>query len=108
MPARCSVLAIGLSHPNEHVQRGMGPERQRPPSSPDHSSGLCPDLGRLLDGMERGDAAVLDHTRLCPHCADEWALYRGFMRAPEASQQGLLMKMLRKVRSLWSRLNNSL
>lgn len=39
----------------------------------------CPELAKLLDGLERRDKAFVEHARTCPHCAGEWALYKGFM-----------------------------
>ena len=43
------------------------------------SEGACPELARLLDGLERREKTFVEHARRCPHCAGEWALYKGFM-----------------------------
>jgi hypothetical protein len=51
-------------------------QEQRRSSS---SGTACPELARLLDGLERREKAFIEHARLCPHCAGEWALYKGFM-----------------------------
>jgi len=78
----------------------MGPEHQHPRSSPDAVSDLCPDLRGLLERMEKGDPAALAHTRICPRCAGEWALYRGFMRAPDAAHQRPIIWLQRLWRAL--------
>ena len=44
------------------------------------SGGACPELARLLDGLERRERTFIEHARRCPRCAGEWALYKGFMR----------------------------
>jgi hypothetical protein len=51
-------------------------QEQRRSSLP---GGACPELARLLDGLERRETAFVEHARRCPHCAGEWALYKGFM-----------------------------
>ena len=43
------------------------------------AGGACPELARLLDGLERREKVFVEHARRCPHCAGEWALYKGFM-----------------------------
>ena len=53
------------------------------------SGGACPELARLLDGLERRERAFVEHARRCPHCAGEWALYKGFMLPAVGEADGI-------------------